>query len=388
MAAHFDTLIVGAGFTGSVIAECLAREGGQRVCIIERRSYVGGLANDFTDAHGVRCHRYGPHIFHTKSQTVWSYLSRFTSWRRYEHRVVANVDGRLMPFPINRDTINSLYGLKLNSAREMKRFLAERSERTNNLRTSEAFVVAKVGRDLYERFFRGYTRKQWGVDASNLDRSVCARIPIRMNRESRYYLDPLQGIPLDGYEALFSRILSHPNVEVQTSEDFEQLPKNISYDHLVYTGPIDRFYGYRHGKLPYRSIATEFKNLPTPDGKLIQATPQINYPSEDVPYTRSVEFRHLTGQQHMSSTIGLEFSFATGEPCYPFPSLESRKIYRRYRRLAAKEHGITFVGRLAQYQYLNMDQVVAQALLAAARIHGKANKSASRDHALKGICQE
>ncbi len=376
MGAHFDTLIVGAGFSGSVIAECLAREAGHRVCIIERRSHIGGLAYDFTDAHGVRCHRYGPHIFHTKSRTVWSYLSRFTSWRRYEHRVVAKVDGRMLPFPINRDTVNSLYGLKLSSAQEMKRFLAERSERNNDMKTSEDFVIAKVGRDLYERFFRGYTRKQWGVDASDLDRSVCARIPIRMNREWRYYLDPLQGIPLEGYETLFSRMLSHPNIEVQTSEDFEQIPKNISYDHLVYTGPIDRFYEYRHGKLPYRCIATEFKNLPTPGGELIQAAPQINYPSENVPYTRSVEFRHLTGQQYTSSTIGLEFSFGTGEPCYPLPSPESRKIYQRYRRLAAKERGTTFVGRLALYRYLDMDQVVAQALVAAARIHGKVTKRA------------
>ena len=361
-ANSYDTLVVGAGYAGSIMAERLASQCGHRVLVIDRRYHIGGNAYDYVDEHGVVCHRYGPHIFHTQSEKVVDYLSRFTSWRPYEHRVLAEVDGKLLPMPINRDTVNRLYGLDLRTEEDMKRFLAERAEPRERIDTSEDTVVAKVGRDLYEKFFRGYTRKQWELDPSELHASVTARIPIRFNTDDRYFGDAFQNMPADGYTAMFERILDHPAIDVSPSTEFAAVRDEVEYGHLVYTGPVDAYFGHRFGKLPYRSLEFVHDNRPTPDGERILPAATVNQPSEDVPYTRTTEYRWLTGQEHDSSTLAIEYPRSEGDPYYPIPRPENRELYKRYERLAAETPDVTFVGRLARYQYLNMDQVTAQAL--------------------------
>jgi UDP-galactopyranose mutase len=365
----YDILVVGAGYAGSVMAERLAAEGGQRVLVIDRRDHIAGNAYDYYDEHGVQCHRYGPHIFHTNSEKVVEYLSRFTDWRPYEHRVLARVDGKLVPMPINRTTINELYGLGLATDEDMEGFLASRAEAVDYVRNSEDVVVAKVGRELYEKFFRGYTRKQWQRDPSELAASVCARIPIRTNVDDRYFTDDFQKIPIDGYTAMFERILDHPQIDVSLSTDYWDVKDEIEHRHVVYTGPVDRYFDYRFGALPYRSLEFELRNEPTPDGGFHLPAGSINEPSEDVPYTRTTEFRHIGGQaNHDSSTLAVEYPRSEGDPYYPIPNDETRALYKRYEALAADLPDVTFVGRLARYQYLNMDQVVGQALSTAQKL--------------------
>jgi UDP-galactopyranose mutase len=357
-----DTLVVGAGYAGSIFAERLASQCGHRVLVVDRRDHIAGNAYDYVDEHGVLVHRYGPHIFHTNADRVVDYLSRFTDWRPYEHRVVAQVGDQRLPIPINRTTVNELYGLDLRSDEEVAAFYAERAEPRELLKTSEDAVVAKVGRDLYEKFFRGYTRKQWERDPSELHASVCARIPIRTNTDDRYFGDSFQNMPADGYTAMFERILDHPQIEVRVGTEFDEVRDDVDYGHLVYTGPVDGFFDNRFGKLPYRSLEFELRNEPTPDGRLLLPTGTVNYPGLDVEWTRITEYRHMTGQDHDSSTLNVEYPRSQGDPYYPIPNDDTRALYKRYEALAAECDGVTFVGRLARYQYLNMDQVVAQAL--------------------------
>ncbi len=369
MSAGYDALIVGAGYAGAIMAEQLASRTGQRVLVVDRRNHIAGNAHDYYDEHGVLVHKYGPHIFHTRSQKVVGYLSRFTEWRPYEHRVLARVDGKLLPIPINRTTINLLYDLELATDEDVERFFEKRAEPVEYIRTSEDVVVAKVGRELYEKFFRGYTRKQWQRDPAELHASVCARIPIRTNTDDRYFTDPFQKMPADGYTAMIGRILDHELIEVSLETDYEDVKDEVEHGHLVYTGPIDRFFDYRFGALPYRSLEFELRNEPTPEGGYLLPATSVNEPSEDVPYTRTTEFRWMTGQErHSSSTVAIEYPRAEGDPYYPIPRDDTRELYRRYETLGDALPGATFVGRLARYQYLNMDQVVGQALSAANRL--------------------
>src|SRR4051794_10710487 len=369
MEHRYDVLVVGAGYAGAIMAERLASQRGARVGVIDRRDHVAGNAYDYVDEHGVLVHRYGPHIFHTNSEKVVEYLSRFTSWRPYEHRVLAAVDDKKVPMPINRTTINELYAAGLRTDEDVERFLADRAEPVDYIRTSEDVVVAKVGRELYEKFFRGYTRKQWQRDPSELHSSVCARIPIRTNEDDRYFTDTFQNMPADGYTAMFHRILDHPLIEVRLETDYWDIRNEIEYDHLVYTGPIDAFFGHRFGALPYRSLEFELRNEQTPDGGYLLPAASVNEPSESVPYTRTTEFRWMTGQRtHDSSTVAIEYPRAEGDPYYPIPRDDTRALYKRYEALAADLRDVTSVGRLARYQYLNMDQVVAQALATYRRI--------------------
>jgi UDP-galactopyranose mutase len=376
MGERYDILVVGAGYAGSVMAERLASQCGQRVLVVDRRPHVAGNAYDELDEHGVMVHRYGPHIFHANAPHIVDYLSQFTEWRPYEHRVVASVDGKLVPLPINRDTINALYDLDLRTEEEAERFYAERAEPVEHTRTSEDVVVAKVGRELYEKFFRGYTRKQWGRDPSELHASVCGRIPVRTNTDDRYFTDVHQAMPADGYTAMFERILGHPGIDVRLSTDYRDVRDDVEHSHLVFTGPIDEFFDRCFGALPYRSLEWEMRTEETPGGGLVQRTGSINHPGEEVPYTRVTEFRHLTGQAHDRSTLAVEFPRAEGDPYYPVPNDEARALYQRYAELAETRAGVTFVGRLARYQYLNMDQVVGQALSTFERLRGTSAVSA------------
>jgi len=353
----FDYLIVGAGFAGSVLAERLAAGFDKRVLIIDKRPHIAGNAYDHYDEHGILVHKYGPHIFHTNSREVFEYLSRFTAWRPYEHRVMASVDGQLLPMPINLDTINRLYGMKLTSF-ELQKFFASVAEPIATIRTSEDVIVSKVGRELYEKFFRGYTRKQWALDPSQLDAQVTARVPVRTNRDDRYFSDTYQAMPLHGYTRMFERMLSHPNIKLMLNTDYQEIKDLIPYGEMIYTGPIDEFFEYRYGKLPYRSLEFRFESLPK---AVHQPVAVVNYPNE-YPYTRSTEFKYLTGQHHPWTSIVYEYPQAEGDPYYPIPRPENAELYRQYQALADETDGVHFVGRLATYKYYNMDQVVAQAL--------------------------
>jgi UDP-galactopyranose mutase len=355
--AGFDTLVVGAGFAGSVIAERLASQLGQRVLVVDKRPHIGGNAYDRYDDAGVLIHPYGPHIFHTNSADVFDYLSQFTAWRPYQHRVLASVDGQNVPMPINLDTVNRLYGLNLTSF-QLEDFFASLAEKPEAIRTSEDVVVSKVGRELYNKFFRGYTRKQWGLDPSELDASVTARVPTRTNRDDRYFTDTYQAMPLQGYTRMFDRMLAHPAIKVMLNTDYREVAELMPWRHMVYTGPIDAFFDYRHGRLPYRSL--EFRHETLQQAQF-QPVGTVNYPN-DFAYTRISEFRHLTGQQHHATSIVYEYPRSEGDPYYPVPRAENTAMYRLYEAETEKLQDVSFVGRLATYKYYNMDQVVAQSL--------------------------
>ena len=362
---HFDYLIVGAGFAGSVLAERLAADAGKRVLLIDRRPHVAGNAFDVHDDAGVLIHRYGPHIFHTNSDDVVRHLSRFTAWRTYEHRVLGSVDGRLVPIPINRTTINALYGLDLRTDAQAAEFLAGRAEPVEKIRTSEDVVVSAVGRELYEKFFQGYTRKQWGVDPSCLDKSVTSRVPTRTNTDDRYFTDSFQAMPKLGYTRMFENMLDHDNITVMTDVEFADVREDVLYDRLVFTGPVDEFFDHRYGPLPYRSLRFQHE---THDVEQYQSVATVNYPHPDVPYTRISEYKHLTGQKHPRTSITFEFPSAEGDPYYPIPRAENQELYKKYEALALARPDVSFVGRLATYRYYNMDQVVGQALATYRRI--------------------
>ena len=369
----FDYLIVGAGFAGSVLAERLARGSGKKVLLVDRRPHIGGNAYDCYDDAGILIHKYGPHIFHTNSREVFEYLSKYTRWRSYEHRVRASVDGQLVPIPINLDTINQLYGLSLTSL-EMEKFFASVAEPCENIRTSEDVVVSRVGRELYEKFFRGYTRKQWGLDPSQLDAMVTSRVPVRTNRDDRYFTDTYQAMPQRGYTRMFENMLDHPNIKIMLNVDYREIRDEISYDKLIFTGPVDEYFDYRYGKLPYRSLRFDFKTV---NQERVQPVAVINYPNEHL-YTRVTEFKHLTGQEHLKSTLVYEVPQAEGDPYYPVPRPENAELYKKYQALAESAPDVQFVGRLATYKYYNMDQVVGQALSVYARMVGQKRAEATR----------
>ena len=300
--------------------------------LIDRRNHVGGNAYDHLDAAGILIHQYGPHIFHTNSAQVFDYLSQFTRWRPYEHRVRAFVDGQLVPIPINLDTVNRLYGLDLDEE-GVARWLAARAEPVAEIRTSEDVVVSKVGRELYEKFFRGYTRKQWGVDPSELDKSVTARVPTRTNRDDRYFTDRHQAMPRDGYTRMFERMLDHPKITIELGTDFGELPRSLRWRRLIYTGPVDEYFGYRYGRLPYRSLRFDHRTL---DTAWHQPVAVVNYPQTER-YTRVTEYKHLTGQRHARTSITYEYPSDEGDPYYPVPRPENAALYRRYEALAASD---------------------------------------------------
>lgn len=353
----FDYLIVGAGFAGSVLAERLANVSEKKVLIVDQRDHIGGNAYDYYNKDGILIHKYGPHIFHTNSRKVFDYLSQFTTWRPYEHRVLASVDGQMVPIPINLNTINKLYSLQLNSS-EVEAFFESKAEKISRVVTSEDVVVSKVGRELYEKFFKGYTRKQWDLDPSELDASVSARVPTRTNRDDRYFTDTYQSMPAQGYSRMFQKMLSHPNIKIMLNTDYKEIVDLIPYKNMIYTGPIDSYFNYCYGRLPYRSIEFRFE---THDVEHFQSTGTINFPNEH-PYTRITEFKYLTGQRHHKTSIVYEYPQAEGDPYYPIPRPENAEIYKKYQSLANAMTNTYFTGRLATYKYYNMDQVVAQSL--------------------------
>jgi UDP-galactopyranose mutase len=366
----FDWLVVGAGFAGSVIAQQLASQRNESVLIIDRRPHIGGNAYDRYDKTGILFHQYGPHIFHTNSAMIFEYLSQFTDWRPYEHRVLAFVDNMLLPIPINLDTVNRLYGLNLDSD-ELERWFAEQAETVEEIRTSEDVVVSKVGRVLFDKFFKGYTKKQWGVYPCELDKSVTSRVPTRTNRDDRYFSDEFQFMPASGYTRMFERMLSHPNIKIVLQADYAEIKNKIPHRRTVFTGPIDEFFGFRLGRLPYRSLRFEHVTL---DKEWHQPVAVVNYPQTEK-YTRVTEYKHLTGQVHPQTSITYEYPTDNGDPYYPVPRAENQELYKKYEALALATRDVWFVGRLATYRYYNMDQVVGQALSTFRRIDAAVPRS-------------
>lgn len=353
----FDYVIAGAGFAGSVLAERLATQADKKVLVIDKRNHIGGNTYDFFNEDGILVHKYGPHIFHTNSADVFNYLSRFTDWRPYEHHVLASVDGQLVPIPINQNTVNALYGLNL-TCDQVGAFLQQKAEKKDHVKTSEDVVINAVGKELYEKFFKGYTRKQWGLDPSELDASVTARVPTRTNRDNRYFTDTYQCMPLHGYTKLFENMLSHRNIKVMLNTSYEEIQDVIPHTTLIYTGPIDAYFNYCYGKLPYRSLDFKFETL---DMEYFQPTGTVNYPNTQ-PYTRITEFKYLTGQKHQKTSLVYEYPKADGDPYYPIPRAENNRMYKKYQILAETVPNVYFTGRLGTYKYYNMDQVVAQSL--------------------------
>ncbi len=364
----YDYLIVGAGFAGSVLAERLAADGGKRSL-----SATGGPISAATPTiTTMRRRSWSTSMARISSiptaRMSLPYLSRFTAWRPYEHRVLAQVGDLRLPIPINRTTLNALYNLDLASDAEAARFLADRAEPCDPLKTSRDVVISQVGAELYRTFFEGYTRKQWGLDPSELDRSVTARIPTRTNTDDRYFLDRFQAMPLGGYTRMFERMLNHDNITVLVGTDFADLRREGLADHTIFTGPIDEYFGHCFGRLPYRSLKFTHE---THDVRRLLPVAVINYPSEDVPYTRVTEYKHLTGQVHPRTSISYEYASAEGEPYYPIPRPENQALYKQYETLARTRVDVTFVGRLGTYKYYNMDQVVGQALATYRRLRDR-----------------
>lgn len=359
----FDWLIVGAGFAGATLAERIATQRGETVLVIDRRPHIGGNAYDRHNDDGLLVHQYGPHIFHTNSAQIFEHLSQFTEWRPYEHRVLGVVDDQLVPIPINLDTVNKLYNLKLTSD-ELPAWFASRAEHVETIRTSEDVVVSVVGRELYEKFFQGYTRKQWGMDPSELDKSVTARVPTRTNHDDRYFTDNYQYMPKHGYTRMFEKMLAHPNIKVMTQTDFADIRDEVAYKRLIFSGPVDEYFDFRYGKLPYRSLQFQHE---THDVERLLPTGTVNYPQTEA-YTRVSEYKHMTGQVHPKTAVTYEFPSAVGDPYYPIPRPENAALYKKYEALALATPDVWFVGRLATYRYYNMDQVTGQALATFRRI--------------------
>ncbi len=355
----YDYLIIGAGFAGSVMAERIASQLDKKVLIVEKRNHIAGNAFDEFDEHGILVHRYGPHIFHTNSKEVFDYLSQFTEWFPYEHRVLAKLKGELYPIPINRITINKLYNLDLKTDEEVKEFYEKVREKRFPITNSEDIIVNQVGFDLFNKFFRHYTKKQWNLEPKELSSSVCGRIPVRTNDDCRYFTDKYQFMPKFGYTKMFEKMLNHKNIELILNTDYKNILDSVKFDKMIYSGPIDYFFDYKYGKLPYRSIRFEFRNL---NQKQFQETAQINYVDDSVKHTRIIEHKLLSQQNSELTTISFEYPQTEGEPFYPIPTEENKIQYLLYKKETEKLKNIFFCGRLAEYQYYNMDQVVVKTL--------------------------
>ncbi len=353
----FKYVIVGAGLAGLTVAERIANVMDEKVLVIEKRGHIGGNVYDSYNNDGILIHNYGPHIFHTNDKEVYSYLSKFTKWNDFWHRVLTYVDGNLIPMPITVETINKLYNLDLNCF-EVEEFLEKRSVDITDIKTSRDVALSKVGQDLYEKIFENYTKKQWGLYPGELDSSVISRIPIRLNRDTRYFADKYQGMPSHGYTRMCENMVANKNIKIMLNTDFKEISSQLKYDTLIYTGPTDEFYDYKHGKLAYRSIDFQFETIDKED---FQEAPVVNYPN-DYDYTRITEFKKLTWQDHKKTTICKEFPCSEGEPYYPFPTKDCKAQFALYEEEMKKESNVVFIGRLAEYRYYNMDAVVRRAL--------------------------
>lgn len=359
MIRDIDLVVVGSGFSGCVIAERAATSGNLNVLIVEKRDHIAGNCYDAYRANGILTHQHGPHYFRTNKPDIIEYLSNFTDWIDGNYIVKSYFQGQLYPFPINLNTIEKFYGITL-TPHIARKFMEDEKVYIETPANSEEFVLSRVGHELYEAFYQNYTLKQWGVHPRMLDASVCGRIPVRYNRDHRYVDHRFQLMPAQGYTALMQRMITHPNIHLLLNTDFREI--NLSeIPCVVFTGAIDEYFNYCYGQLPWRSLKFKYRDF---EQEYIQPCVQINYPNEH-DYTRTVEIKHVTGQKHPCTTIAYEYPCAEGEPYYPIPAPENKKMYERYRALAeieTREKNVFFTGRLAEYAYLNMDEVIVRAL--------------------------
>lgn len=357
-------VIVGAGLSGLTLAERFANVAGKKVLIIEKRDHVGGNCYDFYDKHGVLVSKYGPHVFHTQSKKVYEYVKKFAGWEKYEHQVSSLVRRKLVPIPVNIETINLLFGTEINSGEEMRRWLDKR--RVKEIKVpgnSEEVVLAKLGREIYELMFKNFTKKQWGIFPKELESEVLTRIPVRYSFERGYNLDKYQIRPKGGFTKMMEKMVENSNIEIKLNTNFfEQADKISDRAIIFFTGPIDEFVDFKTGKkykLPYRSVKFIFKSF---HKEYFQKVGVINYPSLQTKILRSTEYKYLTGQKHDWTTISEEYFLGKGEPLYPLKSFESKKKYEEIVKVAKNFKNTYFLGRLGKYEYINMDQAIFEAL--------------------------
>jgi len=357
-----DIVIIGAGISGAVLAQKYAAIG-KKVLIIEKRNHIAGNCYDYIDDNGILVSKYGAHLFHTNDQQVWDYVNKFCQWYKWEHKVIADVEGKLIPIPVNITTVNKLFDAGIASEAEMADWLDKNREFIASPKNGKEAALNKVGAVLYEKMFRHYTKKQWDKYPEELDASVLDRIPVRTNYDDRYFSDTFQALPEGGYTKLFEAILNHPNIEILLDTDFFDIRDDVSgYEKLFYTGPIDRFFEFKHSledKLEYRSINFVSETI---DTEYFQQNSVVNYPGNEVEFTRIIEYKHFGNQQSSKTTVVKEFTTDEGDPYYPVPNDKNQLIYEKYRKDAEALTDVYFVGRLANYKYFNMDQAFKNAL--------------------------
>jgi UDP-galactopyranose mutase len=366
---NIDLAIVGSGFFGLTVAERCANDLGLRVLILERRDHIGGNAYSEPEPQtGIEIHRYGAHLFHTSNARVWEYVNRFTTFTGYQHRVFSVYKGRVYPLPINLATICEYFGSVM-SPDEARALIAEQSAEVppGQAANLEEQAISLIGRPLYEAFFRGYTSKQWQTDPTKLPAEIVTRLPVRYTFNNRYFSDTFEGLPADGYTAWLERMADHKNIEVRLGTDFAELRTSLLGNvPVVYTGPLDAYFGYAAGDLGWRTLDFDVEVLPTGD---FQGTPVMNYADEDVPFTRIHEFRHFHPERDWypkdKTVIMREYSRLAGrgdEPYYPINTATDRARLLNYREMAEREPGVFFGGRLGTYKYLDMHMAIGSAL--------------------------
>jgi len=359
-------LIIGCGISGSVIAERIANILNKKVLIIDKRNHIAGNCYDYTDHDTqILLNKYGAHLFHTNHEDVWNYINQFDTWIRWEHKVLAYIDNKYVPIPVNITTVNQLCNQNIQNENEMKIWLNNNQDKFDEIVNSEEMARSRVGNELYEKLIKNYTYKQWGRYPSELDKSVLERIPIRNNFDTRYFNDKYQVFPKNGYTNFVKKLLNNKNIQIRLNTDFINLKKTedlTKFEKIIYTGPIDQYFDNKFDKLEYRSIdflVEKYYNM-----NFYQSNSVINYPSNDIKFTRCVEYKHFLNQKSRHTVVVFETTNDDGEPYYPVPTDRNIKLYEMYRKLAEEEEkkGVYFVGRLANYKYFNMDQAIKNSL--------------------------